>query len=119
MTDFTKPLDDKRLEAARAICDAVFEPDGVVFCAGEENFEIPPSNELNALQTARRVTLADELAQGLKSLYLAYVGSLETARDIIVSLGRDCDSVDTMERGDPALCKARELLARFKELNHE
>ena len=94
MTDFTKPLDDNRLEAARAICDAVFEPDGVVFCTGEENFEIPPRNELNALQTARRVTLADELAAMLKKLRQEFEDDLH-----------DYDH------------EVDELLARYKEIS--
>ena len=99
MTDFTKPLDDNRLEAARAICDAVFEPDGVVFCTGEENFEIPPRNELNALQTARRVTLADELAAHVLHL-LALLGAESPSS----APGRE-------------LAATHELLARYKEIS--
>jgi hypothetical protein len=54
-----------------------------------------------------------ELVEGYRSLYRAYVNTLEVARDRIRELGGECDPVDVMERGDPALSLARERLAKF------
>ena len=66
--------------------------------------------ETNA--TARLIESAPELLDGLKSLYKAYVNTLESARDRIISLGGSCDPVDQMELGDHALLRARQLIAK-------
>jgi hypothetical protein len=52
----------------------------------------------------------ERLRAALKDLIRQYVNMLESARDQIIALGGDCDSVDVMERGDPYLRKAREAL---------
>jgi hypothetical protein len=52
----------------------------------------------------------ERLRASLKDLIRQYVNMLESARDQIIALGGDCDSVDVMERGDPYLRKAREAL---------
>lgn len=49
----------------------------------------------------------------LRALYRAYVNLLEVGRDRIVALGGDCDPVDVMEKGGPALCSVRALLNRI------
>lgn len=54
---------------------------------------------------------AKVLLDALKYLQRHYVGQLENARDRIVSLGGQCDSVETMERGDPHLRQVREVIA--------
>jgi hypothetical protein len=46
----------------------------------------------------------------LKSLYHAYVTLLEAGRDRITSMGGNCDSVEKMETGDPALIQARSVI---------
>jgi hypothetical protein len=55
---------------------------------------------------------ADDLLKALKDLSHAYVRLLESARDRIVSLGGDCDSVAVMERGDPYLIRAKAAIAK-------
>lgn len=49
--------------------------------------------------------------KALRSLYRAYVNTLEIGRDRIVMLGGDCDPVSVMENGDPALVAARAALS--------
>jgi hypothetical protein len=66
-----------------------------------------------AHDVAEKNWLRDErerLRASLKDLIRQYVNMLESARDQIIALGGDCDSVDVMERGDPYLRKAREAL---------
>lgn len=46
-------------------------------------------------------------AEEIRRLTLAYVNLLEIGRDRIIALGGDCDPVDVMEAGDPALHRAR------------
>lgn len=46
----------------------------------------------------------------LRRLYQAYVRLLESGRDRITDLGGTCDQVDDMERKDPYLIEARNLL---------
>lgn len=46
----------------------------------------------------------------LKDLSRAYVNLLEVGRDRITSLGGECDSVEKMESGDPALIAAKAVL---------
>lgn len=48
----------------------------------------------------------------LRALYRGYVGLLESSRDRIMEFGGDCDPVDRMEDGDPALIRARAALSR-------
>ena len=55
-----------------------------------------------------------DLHVALKGLYRAYVNTLESGRDRIISLGGDCDSVDRMEEGDPALIRARAAIAKVR-----
>lgn len=55
---------------------------------------------------SRTVPLSDFVA-----LYRAYVNTLEAGYDRIRSLGSDCDSVAIMEEGDPALVRARKIIA--------
>lgn len=57
------------------------------------------------------VSAHEPLRDALKELCRAYVNMLESARDRIVAHGGDCDLVDVMERADPRLTAARELLA--------
>lgn len=52
----------------------------------------------------------DMVRDGLRTLCRAYVNLLEVGRDRIVSLGGECDSVEKMETGDPALIAAKALL---------
>lgn len=52
----------------------------------------------------------------LRALYRAYVQLLESGRDRIVSLGGDCDPVERMESGDPALHAARAVIAKLEAL---
>lgn len=47
----------------------------------------------------------------LKDLSRAYVNLLEVGRDRIISLGGECDSVEKMETGDPALIAAKAVLS--------
>lgn len=70
-------------------------------------------NEINERRKA-----AEPVAQGeaddrkaLRDLYKAYMRLLEAGMDRITSLGGDCDPVDVMEAGDPALIAARRTLA--------
>lgn len=51
-----------------------------------------------------------KLEAGLRKLIHDYVCLLESARDRIKMLGGECDDVPTMERGDPALIRAKALL---------
>lgn len=51
------------------------------------------------------------LSDALKDLIRAYVILMEAGRDRIIALGGECDPVETMERGDSYLRKAREALA--------
>lgn len=55
------------------------------------------------------------IADALRDLMRAYVGTLENARDRIIFLGGDCDSLDKMVSGDPALRAAREALEQPSE----
>jgi hypothetical protein len=48
----------------------------------------------------------------MKDLYRAYVNLLEAGRDRIATYGGQCDSVEVMERGDPWLKKARDVIAK-------
>jgi len=48
-----------------------------------------------------------KLIDELRKLTRAYVSLLETGRDRILMHGGTCDSVEDMERGDPALSRAR------------
>ena len=50
----------------------------------------------------------------MKALYKSYVQLLESGRDRIVDLGGDCDPVDRMEQGDPALIRARAVIAEME-----
>lgn len=52
----------------------------------------------------------ERLRAALRDLCRAYVGLLESGRDRITSLGGDCDSVEKMETGDPALIAAKAAL---------
>lgn len=54
-----------------------------------------------------------DLRQALKDLVRGHVNTLEAGRDRIVALGGDCDPVDVMERGDPYLRKAKEILGGY------
>ena len=75
---------------------------------------------IDQLETATRAYLAQELkrrtaqrddsVKALRSLYRAYVSLLETGRELIVMRGGTCDSVDVMEKGDPALREARQAM---------
>lgn len=56
-------------------------------------------------------TATDVGRTALSDLYRAYVNMLEAARDRIIFLGGECDSVELMEAGDPALIAARASLA--------
>lgn len=58
------------------------------------------------------IAAAPELLDGLKHLYRAYVSTLELASDRIRDLGGECDPIERMEQGDPALIKTRELIAK-------
>lgn len=60
---------------------------------------------------AHLIAAAPNMHEALHALYRAYISLFETGRDRIVSLGGDCDAVDVMVSGDPALAKAREALA--------
>lgn len=74
-------------------------------------------SSLNKVQ--ERLALADEvprLRNGIKNLIRAYVNLMEVGRDRIVGLGGQCDPLDVMERSDPNLRQARDVLATKKEL---
>lgn len=51
------------------------------------------------------------LKSEMRHLIRSYVNLLETGRERILLAGGQCDPVDTMERSDPALRRAREVLA--------
>lgn len=51
----------------------------------------------------------------LQKLYRAYVSCIELGRDRIIALGGDCDPVDVMENGDPALIRARAVVDAAKK----
>jgi 7-cyano-7-deazaguanine synthase in queuosine biosynthesis len=70
--------------------------------------------ELEAELKAEREQ-AKRLKEELHQLYVSTVSILETARDIKVGTGRPCESVDEMERGNPALIRARESLAAYAD----
>lgn len=61
---------------------------------------------------ARLIAAAPELLAELKRLRLAYVNLLEIGRDRIVALGGQCDPIDVMEAGDPALRSAAAAIAK-------
>lgn len=52
----------------------------------------------------------DEGRAEIRALYRAYVQLLDSGRQRILALGGDCDSVERMEEGDPALIRARNFL---------
>ncbi|TAJ89685.1 hypothetical protein [Reyranella sp.] len=52
-----------------------------------------------------------DLVDELKALSRAYVSLLELGRNRILDLGGTCDPVDVMEKGDPALVRARAAVA--------
>lgn len=70
--------------------------------------------EIAAALDAKDALLREARAE-FRSLMLAYVNLMEIGRDRIISLGGNCDPVDVMERGDPALVKARSLLLKLTE----
>lgn len=51
------------------------------------------------------------LLSEMRALYRSYVRCLKSGRDRILFLGGDCDPVEVMERGDPALIQARIAIA--------
>ena len=51
----------------------------------------------------------------LRALYRAYIHLLESGRDRIIGLGGDCDPVDRMEQGDPALIQARAMIGSLAD----
>jgi hypothetical protein len=57
----------------------------------------------------KAVPLSDFVA-----LYRAYVNTLECSRDRITSLRGECDSVERMEAGDPALVRARKVMTEAR-----
>lgn len=67
-----------------------------------------------AQREAALLARISELEAGTKRLMFAYVNTLESGRDRILSLGGQCDPVDVMEANDPALRAARALLAGGK-----
>lgn len=51
------------------------------------------------------------LKSEMRQLIRSYVNLLENGRERILLAGGQCDPVDTMEKSDPALRRAREVLA--------
>lgn len=76
------------------------------------NFERWGKAEARALFAESQVA---EAKGALGRLMLAYVNTLELGRDRIVFLGGQCDPVDVMEAGDPALRAARSTLANLEK----
>jgi hypothetical protein len=88
------------------------------------SFTMTAVSELELLRRSIEAQLAPDprdatiamLTKELAALYQAYVGCLESGRDRIISLGSDCDHVDVMEDGDPALRRARIVLSEASAL---
>ena len=55
-----------------------------------------------------------DTAAALRDLYRGYVRLLESGRDRIIDFGGECDSLEVMEKGDPALIHARAAIAASK-----
>lgn len=62
-------------------------------------------------QLAEERAKVESLREEMSALYIATVSIMETARDIMVGLGRPCDSIEQMEKQDHRLIRAREALA--------
>jgi len=82
--------------------------EGSSYCVASINHWEGDADRANA----RLIAAAPDLLEALKRLARAYVSTMESGRDRIVSLGGDCDPVDVMERGDPYLRIAREAIAK-------
>jgi len=73
-------------------------------------------NRARTLALVEEPGIADQQAVAmLMRLYRAYVNTLETGRDRIVTLGGTCDPVEVMERSDPALIAVRSFLGDVAE----
>ena len=75
----------------------------------EYSWNQSPAEIINDLTNER-----DEAHGALRALSRAYVALMDNARERIVQAGGECDSLEVMERGDPYLRKAREVLAGFQ-----
>ncbi len=85
---------------------ACMEPDGGDGpCRGYEALATEAKNLRAKLDRTK-----GDARSALKELSHAYVNLLEIGRDRIVSLGGECDSVEKMESGDPALIQARAVI---------
>lgn len=79
------------------------------FCPPETRrlAELERTNEFLRKRRGDLVIERDAATAALQKLVLAYVNLLELGRDRIIALGGQCDPVDVMEAGDPALRAAK------------
>lgn len=74
---------------------------------GKDSYVMIINSDLGALLAER-----DALREALKNLIRGYVYTLEGGRDMILSLGGQCDPVEIMEAIDPYLRAARAALSQ-------
>ena len=113
MTDHTKPLEDKRLEAIAQIFAADIDDPSATIERARAYVSGEPSGPLNMLQTAIRETLAGELA--------AMVNALASNLEEEIKAQYGVEVHPAMERrynrDMQEVLEARALLTQFKEMS--
>jgi hypothetical protein len=91
MVDYTKPLDDARLEAVAQIYNAWWnEPHNIAAC--RKSATDYPDRALGYLAEARRQTGADEMAAALRQIAETHIGDCPEAKGHLSDFewARDC-----------------------------